>query len=146
MSEDTIRLRFEQYSSEELLEIWIANDRDEYADETFTVIFEILSERGVNIPPQGKHASKIQYEDEASIGNYFNFKWLISSSLIQIIYVVGMIAVSFIGLIAIGRSAVFGIVILIFGNLMWRITCEGFILFFRIHDSLVSIDKKLSHN
>lgn len=52
MGTDTVRIHFEQMSSEELLDIWTANDRDEYAEHTFTVISEILKERGIDVPPQ----------------------------------------------------------------------------------------------
>lgn len=53
MSKDTVRLHFGQLPSEDLLEIWAANDRDEYAGDTFKVISEILTEREIDIPPQG---------------------------------------------------------------------------------------------
>lgn len=39
MGKDTIRLHFEPLSCEDLLDIWIANDRNEYHRETFVVIW-----------------------------------------------------------------------------------------------------------
>lgn len=50
MGKGTIRLHFEPLSSEDLLDTWNANDRDLYAEETFKVISEILTERGIKNP------------------------------------------------------------------------------------------------
>jgi hypothetical protein len=36
-----------------------------------------------------------------------------------------------------------GIAILTLGNLVWRLECEGTIVFFRIHDFLASIDDSI---
>ena len=41
-------------------------------------------------------------------------------------------------------AVVIGFAILIFGNLLWRLICEAWILFFRIHESLVSIEHNTS--
>jgi hypothetical protein len=54
------RLRREIYGNyskretEALLEIWRTNDRYEWSEMTFDVIREILQERGIEPPPQGK--------------------------------------------------------------------------------------------
>jgi len=143
LSKDTIRLHFESLSSEELLDIWTANDRNEYAGETFNVISEILTERGVDIPPQSQF-SEVKNDYDVSISGYFKFKLLISSSLIQVIYFVGMLIVTFGSVfILFERNTLGGLAALIFGNLLWRIICESSIIFFRVHDLLVLIDKKL---
>lgn len=47
-----LRERFEQKSSDDLKEIWIANDRDQWAGSTFEVIRQILIDRGEELPPQ----------------------------------------------------------------------------------------------
>jgi len=142
MSIDTIRLHFEPLSSEELLEIWAANDRDEYAEETFKAISNILIERGVAVPPQSQF-NEVKNDDDVSISGYFNFKMLISSSLIRVIYFAGMVIVTIGSIFMLEGNALGGIAVLIFGNLLWRIICESSIIFFRVHDLLVSIDKKL---
>jgi hypothetical protein len=57
MSDDLrkqIYLNFSQCETEELLEIWRAHDCNEWSEMTFGVIGEILRERGVEPPPQGK--------------------------------------------------------------------------------------------
>lgn len=155
MDKDTIKIDLEQLSSEELLDIWNAYDLGKYKRETFPVIQEILNERGIDIPPQslsdvaggvqGDVQGDVQQDNESSIAAYFKFKILISSSLIRIIYFIGMIIITYAGYSVTVRgnlNSIAGISILIFGNLLWRIICEGSIIFFRIHDLLVSIDKK----
>ncbi len=85
-------------------------------------------------------------------GGFFSFRVMVSRTLIQVIYVIGMIALSFFGIWHFviyfksnydsGENLMVGLGILIFGNLLWRITCEGSILLFNIHDVLVSIERK----
>lgn len=56
MNDDSLRKSiFENFSfkeTDELLEIWQGNKRDEWSDLSFDVIEQILRERGVEIPPQ----------------------------------------------------------------------------------------------
>lgn len=49
---DILREQFEPMENERLLEIWQANDRNEYSDEVYTVIRDILKERKIEIPDQ----------------------------------------------------------------------------------------------
>lgn len=49
---DEIKTRMEQKSNEELLEVWIKNDREEWSDDAFEAIREVLAERKVTIPVQ----------------------------------------------------------------------------------------------
>lgn len=44
--------------TDELLQIWQENKRDEWSDTTFDIIEQILRERGVQIPPQDDPALK----------------------------------------------------------------------------------------
>ena len=93
-----------------------------------------------------------------AIKDYFSFHKLISINIIKILYVIGIISIIIEGIlymsdeidymikygwkygdpdtIAIG----FGIIFL--GNILWRVLCEGWIVFFKIHDQLDSIEKK----
>ena len=148
MTEILTKTDIEQLSSEELLDIWNSNDRGRYKREAFVVILEILKERGID-PPQQSLASLVrsvqgQDTDNSSITDYFSFKTLISTSLIQVSYLAVMIMITGAGCFIMYKgNALIGAAILIFGNLLWRIVCEGSIILFGIHDSLVSIDKKL---
>jgi hypothetical protein len=62
----TIRNNMEQKTTQDLLEIWKENDRDQYTDESFDIIQEILHQRGVNLPPQIEARKETQ--DKIHIG------------------------------------------------------------------------------
>ena len=51
---ETIYANMSQKETEELLQIWVANDRDAWIETVFEVIKEILEERQVDIPAQGE--------------------------------------------------------------------------------------------
>lgn len=36
-----------------------------------------------------------------------------------------------------------GLIMMFFGNLVWRLFCEFIVVLFKINDSLISIDKKI---
>jgi hypothetical protein len=92
---------------------------------------------------------------------FLKFDELITESVIKIIYLLGALVITLIGLFIVvapsfilpmimGKNAgyalygiVFGVIVILFGNLFWRIACEAFIVIFKIHDSVVSIDNKL---
>ena len=91
-------------------------------------------------------------EPETQPGGFFSFRLMIAPILIKIIYVLGMIGVTIYGIVLIVEGAessyheelvYIGLLVIIFGNLIWRLICEGWILMFRMHDALVSIEKLL---
>ena len=86
---------------------------------------------------------------------YFSFRVLISPWFIKVAYVCGCILFTIAGLIVIVFPEAFpksiyasnmnipaGIAVLVLGNLAWRIVCEGAILFFSLHEVLVSLDDR----
>ena len=82
---------------------------------------------------------------------YFSFTKMISTSIIRGMHKIGCGVLTIGGLIAVKRGfdgniemVMIGIAVLIFGNLLWRLICEAWILFFRIHESLVSIERNTS--
>lgn len=90
-------------------------------------------------------------------GNFLSFKKMISMDLVKIIYLIGTICITLWGissmLTAFSNSSYHGIlgwaviqfflglIIVTIGNLLWRVTCEGWIIIFGIHGSLVEIEK-----
>lgn len=96
---------------------------------------------------------------------YFTFESMISSSLIKVTYVIGMLFITIGSLAYAGIGiynyanapeglrqaldnalighAVFGFAGLVLGNLVWRVLCETWILLFSLHDHIVAIDKAL---
>ena len=89
------------------------------------------------------------------ISGYFQFKNMITTSIIKTLYVFGVIGIIMYSIELINESSgyganedlkLYGFALLIFGNLFWRLICEGWILFFSIHESLVSIENNTKNN
>jgi hypothetical protein len=99
-----------------------------------------------------------------NIGDFFSFRKLISITIIKILYAVGIIPIIIVGIcymrgareafeyglkygwkyadheeIVIGIAI--GIAIILLGNILWRVLCEGWIVFFNIHNQLDSLKK-----
>ena len=74
------------------------------------------------------------------------FDEMITSRLIQIIYLLGAGLISLVGLVFLFRTFLLGLAIIIFGNLVWRINCELIILLFKIKDNLAEIKNNLDTN
>ena len=89
----------------------------------------------------------------SGFADYFSFQKMISLSFFRIIYKIGfaVITLAGIGLIWEGQYDKFdgpikifgGIALLFIGNIIWRVICEAWIVFFRIADSLSNIEKKM---
>lgn len=74
---------------------------------------------------------------------FIEFKTMVSSLLIKILYVLGVIVITIYGLISLfSGSFLIGLGTIIFGNLFWRLFCESIIVVFSIHDELVSMNQK----
>ena len=69
--------------------------------------------------------------------DFFAFRTMITGSVIQVVFVLGLIGIVIgsIGAIANDQAAA-GLLILIFGGLYWRILCELLIVVFRMNSSL----------
>ncbi len=86
---------------------------------------------------------------------YFAFRELVTPQLIKMVYVVGACFITAAGLLSILSPETLneyeagplltrlgGIFVLLVGNLVWRMMCEGAILLFSLHELLVSIDTR----
>jgi hypothetical protein len=95
---------------------------------------------------------------QLNLGDYFTFRKFISRTFIIIIYALGALAITVLGVINMmpkripfldtySRSnelqILLGIVFIIVGNLLWRILCESAIVLFSIRDDLHKIEKHL---
>jgi len=96
---------------------------------------------------------------EGFMNDFFSFKRMVSKDLIKIAYIIGLIAISLSGILAmVGGSqldrkigsdglgvmgVLIGLAILIFGNLIWRVFCERIIIWYSINDTLTDILKAL---
>jgi hypothetical protein len=54
---DQIAQNMQQKTTEELLDIWVNNDRDQWSDAAFEAISQTLVERKVSVPPQSVFVS-----------------------------------------------------------------------------------------
>lgn len=85
--------------------------------------------------------------------NFISFRKMITPQIIKAVYIIGACLITLFGLAMIftgGNLSCFipggaltGIIFLLFGNLLWRISCELVILFFRINDTLSEIEKNI---
>ena len=58
---DRIRANYNKKPTSELLEIWKNNNREEYSDEAFEVVEQILVERNEPLPEQDEHIEYVEY-------------------------------------------------------------------------------------
>ena len=71
------------------------------------------------------------------MGDFLAFRTLITGSVIRYVYAVGVAVLTAAGILTMfnGRTGIaIGIAALTLGNLLWRLACEGTIVFFSIHD------------
>jgi hypothetical protein len=90
------------------------------------------------------------------MGGFFSFQRLFSADFIRLLYFAGMIVITLSGIFMILGMAkglgfdipvvaripekVQGAFLLVLGNLVWRILCEGWIVLFVIHEKLADIE------
>lgn len=74
--------------------------------------------------------------------DFLEFKTMVSSLLIKILYSLGVIVITIGGIISLFSDFLIGLGAIIFGNLFWRLMCEAIIVVFNINDVLTSIDRK----
>ena len=86
------------------------------------------------------------------MSEYITFKKFITPTFIMVIYILGALVVtigSFVLMafgVGYGGAAVgiiFGIIMLIFGNLAWRILCEYWIVQFRIYEEIAALNRHM---
>ena len=88
---------------------------------------------------------------------YFSFRTMITPIIVKWLYVIGMIAITIEGFITMfsrrgisyfgyyisGGGFWEGLLVIVVGNLIWRVVCEVIILLFSIHEILASIERKI---
>ena len=76
---------------------------------------------------------------DSFIGDFFSFRTMVSSWIVRIIYVLGVVALILAGIQQLFSNPIAGLGLIILGNLFWRIVCEALILLFAIHHELIKI-------
>jgi len=85
-----------------------------------------------------------------SLGTFLNFQYMITPVLVQGIYILVAVIITIIGLIAMfgggqGAGLLGGLVIIILGNLIWRVYMEIVMLFFRINEGIQRVEQNTRH-
>lgn len=109
--------------------------------------------------------SNVKYQtpyEQSKIDDFINFRIMITPVFIKIIFILGLIALSILSFLFVifyifegnpKADEMLGVILLsliliIFLGAYWRVICELFILFFSMHEVLVSMEKslhKMSH-
>ena len=84
-----------------------------------------------------------------SWSDYFSFKHMIALQILQIIYILVAVGITFWGLKLLflggddfgGLGRIGGFLLLVFGNIFWRLWCELVIVMFRINKTLNNIEE-----
>ncbi|MFN4314021.1 MAG: DUF4282 domain-containing protein [Chitinophagaceae bacterium] len=98
--------------------------------------------------------------EQFSMGDFFSFKSMITLRIIQVVYILVAALITLGGLMIMFKGEergyrdvslmpggfMGGLLVLIFGNLIWRIWCELLVVFFTINRSLNSIEKNTRKN
>jgi len=111
------------------------------------------SETAPNVKTMKKEPKK-----RGKFRRFLSFDIFITKSAITVIYCIGAVVLTLVSVLGIVKPAmlptlpsqipsiitpVFWIVVLILGNLVWRMMCEFFVVLFSIDTSLISIDTTL---
>jgi hypothetical protein len=81
------------------------------------------------------------------MSDYLSFKRFITPTFIMIIYILGALVLT-IGSILLmvfgaGVGVILGVIMLIFGNLTWRMLCEYWIVQFRIYEEIAALNRHM---
>lgn len=83
-----IKENMKSLSTDDLLKIWIDNDRIKWRDETFQVIKDLLKSRQVYIPPQNKNTHSVDSNKQVTYKNYVLYLIILFGIIIHISLVV----------------------------------------------------------
>jgi hypothetical protein len=78
------------------------------------------------------------------MGDFLAFRRMVTPWLVRVVYVIGAVTLTAMGIALIvtpnqnghGGSVAIGLVIGTFGNLIWRVMCEGIIVLFGIYETV----------
>ena len=93
-----------------------------------------------------KSKSYQESKQDKSEEGFFSFGTMVSGSLIKILYIIGILLITISGFILMSQDddlVLLGLILIVVGNLFWRIICEGLIVIFSLHETSVSILKEL---
>jgi hypothetical protein len=78
------------------------------------------------------------------MSEYLNFKRFITPEFIMVIYLLGALGVTLLSIaLMLSGGIIYGVIMLIFGNLFWRVVCEYMVVQFRIYDEIVMLNRRM---
>jgi hypothetical protein len=92
------------------------------------------------------------------MSGYLSFKRFITPTFIMIIYILGAFAVTIVSFVIMlggfnmagqgvsldgSVGVIIGVIMLIFGNLAWRVLCEYWVVQFRIYEEIASLNRRM---
>ena len=97
-------------------------------------------------PSQNAEPAPLAEPSGFTVSGFFNFRYMITPVLVLGIYILVAVTITIIGLVTMfgtsaGSGVVPGLLIILIGNLMWRIYMEFVMLFFRINEGIQRIER-----
>ena len=86
-----------------------------------------------------------------SLGEFVTFRYFVTPGFITAIYIIGVVLITIGPIVAVpvsgpgvsvGGGLLTALVVILLGNLWWRIILEFVVVLFRINDSLASIERR----
>jgi hypothetical protein len=81
-----------------------------------------------------------------NFNDFLTFRYLITPAFVTVIYVIGAVLITIAALASLANADAGGgisaVLVLLIGNLFWRIYMEFIMVLFKINDSLKSIDRR----
>ena len=80
------------------------------------------------------------------MSEYLSFKRFVTPTFIMVIYILGAIIVtigSFLLMLFGAFGIIAGVIMLLLGNLGWRMMCEYWVVQFRMYDEIASLNRRL---
>lgn len=112
--------------------------KGECSTEAFDVIIDLLKEQEET---SSSHLEQIEYVEKKSnnktLKDFFSFRLLISLQIIEVLYIIGAVGITVVSWnVFLRERLLLGILTIIVGNLVWRLTCETITTFFHINAKL----------
>lgn len=94
-------------------------------------------------------------QNSTPFNDFISFRKFISLTFIQVLYVIGAVVITIAGIVFLvqavdsrhaGELTLSGLGLLVVGNLLWRVICEAWILFFRLASSVGNIENSLKYS
>jgi len=97
-------------------------------------------------PSQYPEAAPVSEPSSFTVSGFLNFRYLITPVLVQGIYLLIALLITIAGLVTMfsgvsGGGPLAGLLIIVIGNLVWRIYMEFVMLFFRINEGIQRIER-----